>query len=131
MLQMPVFIALYQGLIRSVELKGASFLWIKDLARPDAVQIPFSLPVVGASINILPLLMVVMMFFQQKISQGATTAAMTDDQAGQQKMMMVVFPVMFGFLFYNMPAGLVLYWLTNTILMTSEQKIMGKMLDRE
>ncbi|MGB3111967.1 MAG: membrane protein insertase YidC, partial [Candidatus Omnitrophota bacterium] len=38
LLQMPVFIALYQGLICSVELKGASFLWIKDLARPDAVS---------------------------------------------------------------------------------------------
>jgi YidC/Oxa1 family membrane protein insertase len=130
LLQMPIFIALYQGLIRSVELKGASFLWIKDLARPDAVGLPFSLPLIGASINILPLLMVVMMVVQQKISQGATTAAMTDEQASQQKMMMVVFPLVFGFLFYNMPSGLVLYWLTNTILMTSEQKVMGKFMER-
>ena len=90
----------------------------------------FTLPVIGASVNILPLLMVVMMVVQQKISQGATTAAMTDEQASQQKMMMVVFPLVFGFLFYNMPSGLVLYWLTNTILMTSEQKVMGRMLER-
>ncbi|MGB3112609.1 MAG: YidC/Oxa1 family membrane protein insertase, partial [Candidatus Omnitrophota bacterium] len=71
------------------------------------------------------------MAIQQKISQGATAAAMTGDQASQQKMMMVIFPVMFGFLFYNMPAGLVLYWVTNTILMTAEQKIMGNMLDKD
>ncbi|MFQ5951876.1 MAG: membrane protein insertase YidC [Candidatus Omnitrophota bacterium] len=131
LLQMPVFIALYQGLIRSVELKGASFLWIKDLARPDAVKLPFSLPVIGASINILPLLMVGMMVVQQRISQGATAAAMTDEQASQQKMMMVVFPLVFGFLFYNMPSGLVLYWLTNTVLMTAEQKLMARRFEHE
>ena len=74
LLQIPIFIALYQGLIRSVELKGARFLWIKDLSRPDALSLPFSLPVLGNSINILPILMVVMMFLQQKVSQGSTPA---------------------------------------------------------
>jgi YidC/Oxa1 family membrane protein insertase len=130
LLQMPVFISLYQGLIRSIELKGAHFLWIKDLSRPDAVPLPFSLPFIGASLNILPLIMIGMMVVQQKISQGAS-AAVTEEQASQQKMMMVVFPVVFGFLFYNMPAGLVLYWLTNTILMTTEQKLLARSMDRE
>jgi len=129
-LQMPIFIALYQGLVRSIELKSASFLWIKDLSRPDAVPLPFTLPVLGASINILPLFMVGMMVVQQKISQGATAASMTDDQASQQKMMMVMFPLLFGFLFYKMPSGLVLYWLTNTILMTVEQGFISRQLDR-
>ncbi len=124
LLQMPIFISLYQGLIRSVELKGAGFLWIKDLAQPDGVPMPFGLPVIGNSINILPLLMVVAMFFQQKFSQGSTPA--TGDQASQQKMMMFMFPLFFGFLFYKMPSGLVLYWLTNTILMSSEQAWISK-----
>ncbi len=126
LLQIPIFIALYQGLIRSVELKGAHFLWIKDLAKPDAAPLPFTLPVIGNHINILPLLMAGMMFLQQKITQGATSAAMTDDQAKQQKMMLLMMPLFFGFLFYNMPSGLVLYWLTNTILMSSEQTILTK-----
>jgi len=125
LLQIPIFIALYQGLIRSVELKGASFLWIKDLARPDAAKLPFTLPFIGNHINILPLLMVVMMIVQQKISQGAA-GAMTDEQAQQQKMMMLMMPLVFGFLFYNMPSGLVLYWLTNTILMSTEQGLLAK-----
>jgi len=127
LLQMPIFIALYQGLIRSIELKGANFLWIKDLARPDAVSLPVTLPIIGAHINILPLLMVGVMVLQQKISQGAT-GAMTAEQASQQKMMMTIFPIFFGFLFYNMPSGLVLYWLTNTILMTVEQGFLNKRL---
>lgn len=126
LLQMPIFISLYQGLMRSVELKGASFLWIKDLSKPDAVSLPWTLPVIGASVNILPLLMVGMMFLQQKTTQGSSGAAMTGDQASQQKMMMYMFPLFFGFLFYKMPSGLVLYWLTNTILMTSEQYMMNR-----
>ncbi len=130
LLQMPIFISLYQGLMRSFELKGASFLWIKDLAKPDAVPLPFSAPVIGASINILPLLMVGVMALQQKISQGATAGAMAGDQASQQKMMMVMMPLFFGFLFYKMPSGLVLYWLTNTILTTSEQTLIGKRMSR-
>lgn len=125
-LQMPIFISLYQGLMRFIGLKGAHFLWIKDLAKPDAVPLPFSLPVIGASVNVLPLFMVGMMVVQQKISQGGTPGGMTGDQASQQKMMMIMMPIVFGFLFYKMPSGLVLYWLTNTILMTIEQTFIAK-----
>ncbi len=130
LLQMPIFIALYQGLMRSVELKGASFLWIKDLSKPDAVSLPFTLPVLGNHINILPLLMVGMMVVQQKISQGVSGAGMTDDQASQQKMMMLMMPLFFGFMFYKMPSGLVLYWLTNTILMTIEQTAISRKMNK-
>jgi YidC/Oxa1 family membrane protein insertase len=128
LLQMPIFIALYQGLVRFIGLKGSHFLWIKDLSQPDAVPLPFSLPFLGASINILPLLMVGVMIVQQKISQGLTGGAVTDDQASQQKMMMVMMPLLFGFLFYKMPSGLVLYWLTNTMLMTAEQSLISRRL---
>ncbi len=131
LLQMPIFIALYQGLIRSIELKGASFLWIKDLAKPDAVPLPFKLPVIGNSINILPLMMVAMMALQQKFTQTAAAKDMTEDQKSQQKMMMLMMPVIFGFMFYGMPSGLVLYWLTNTILMTTGQKIISVRLEEE
>ncbi len=126
LLQMPIFIALYQGLIMSVELKGAKFLWIQDLSLPDAVSLPMTVPVIGASLNILPLLMVLIMVVQQKISQGTMTAGMTEEQISQQKIMLVLMPLLFGFLFYNMPSGLVLYWLTNTILMAGEQFAISK-----
>ncbi len=128
-LQMPIFISLYQGLMKSVELKGAHFLWIKDLSRPDAVHLPFTLPFLGNTINVLPLLMVGVMALQQRITQAATPA--TGDQASQQKMMMIMFPLLFGFLFYKMPSGLVLYWLTNTILMTTDQTLMHKRMTAE
>jgi len=124
-IQMPIFIALYQGLIRSIELKGAHFLWIKDLSNPDFIKLPVTLPLVGNELHILPLLMVIAMFFQQYLSTK-TTQTMGKEQAQQQKIMMIFFPLFFGFLFYNFPAGLVLYWLTNTVLMVIEHSTMRK-----
>jgi YidC/Oxa1 family membrane protein insertase len=109
LLQMPIFFALYQVLMRSVALHGASFLWIKDLSGPDKLLV-----INGFNINILPILMALGMFVQQRMSivPGASSEAAT-----QQKMMLFIMPIMFGFIFYNMPAGLVLYWFINSALM--------------
>ncbi len=113
-LQMPIFFALYQALMRSVALKGAKFLWIKDLSEPDRLfLLPTSLPVLGNEINILPIIMAILMLVQQKSSMVATGGG----SAEQEKIMMVVFPLMFGLIFYRMPSGLVLYWLINSVLM--------------
>jgi YidC/Oxa1 family membrane protein insertase len=109
LLQIPIFIALYQVLNRLVEIKGANFLWIKDLSQPDyLVRLPFSLPLLGDGIHLLPLIMVGIMVLQQKY---ATPQVQSSEQ---QKMMGVLFPVIFGFVFYSFPAGLVLYWLCNS-----------------
>ncbi|MFC1667111.1 membrane protein insertase YidC [Candidatus Omnitrophota bacterium] len=118
LLQMPIFISLYQTLMRSVELKGATFLWIKDLSMPDAAfHLPTSLPFLGNTINLLPILMIGAMIIQQKMSQAKTSAAQTE----QQKMMTSVMPIVFGFIFYSLPSGLVLYWLTNTLMTSALQ----------
>jgi len=123
LLQMPIFFALYQVLMRSVVLKGASFLWIKDLSEPDRLFIlPLTLPVLGNEINILPIVMAIGMFIQQKISTFSAGGV----SASQQKIMLIVMPVMFGFIFYRMPAGLVLYWLVNSILMLIYQIRLNK-----
>lgn len=115
LLQMPIFFSLYQVLMRSVELKNSGFLWIKDLSEPDRVfKFGQSIPLLGNDLNILPILMAIVMFFQQKMN----TAASAGQSAEQQKMMAIIFPVMFGFIFYNMPSGLVLYWFLNSLLMT-------------
>jgi len=121
LLQMPIFVALYQALTKSLELRGANFLWIRDMSSPDAIPLPFTLPLIGSSINILPLIMVGAMVLQQKISTKTMGGAVTDEQKQQQKMMLVIMPIMFGFIFYNMPSGLVLYWVVNTALTIVEQ----------
>jgi YidC/Oxa1 family membrane protein insertase len=117
LLQMPIFFALYQTLMRSVALKGASFLWIHDLSEPDKLfSLPFPKPF--DSFNLLPILMMIGMFVQQKISTVATTSG---SAAEQQKLMMIMMPLLFGFIFYSMPAGLVLYWFINSALMLLNQ----------
>ncbi len=125
-LQMPIFIALYQALMKSVDLRSANFLWIRDLSMPDAVKIPFSLPIIGNSLNILPIVMIIAMVIQQKISTKSMGGAVTEEQKQQQQMMLIIMPIMFGFIFYNMPSGLVLYWVVNTILTIGEQYIIFK-----
>ena len=118
LLQMPIFFALYQALIRSVALRGAHFLWIKDLSSPDrAFAFKNSIPFLGNQVNILPILMAIGMFVQQKISMAKATG----EAAQQQKMMSIIMPIMFGVIFYQMPSGLVLYWFVNSLLMLCYQ----------
>jgi len=109
-LQMPVFIGFYQVLWRSVMLKGAEFLWIKDLSEPDRlIMFDTEFPLIGNELNILPFLMGIIMFFQQKIS--SKNMNVTDPtQASQQKMMMMFLPVMMVFIFYHAASGLTLYF---------------------
>lgn len=118
LLQMPIFFALYQALIRFIYLKGEKFLWISDLSEPDnLIRLPVILriPLLGTevrSINILPIVIAVIIFMQQKISMLSSGS-----DAGNQKFMMVLSPVLFALIFYNMPSAFNLYFFTNTVLM--------------
>ncbi|MBN2145101.1 MAG: membrane protein insertase YidC, partial [Candidatus Aureabacteria bacterium] len=103
LIQIPVFFAFYKALASSVELQGASFFFIKDLASPDGV---LSIPGMAHSINVLPLVMGI----TQLISQKQT---MSDSS---QKNMMYFFTIFITFIFYSMPSGLVLYFLVSNLL---------------
>jgi YidC/Oxa1 family membrane protein insertase len=106
-LQMPVFIALFQVLRTTIELRGAPFmLWITDLSQPDTIA-----AIAGFPIHVLPLLMGLGMLMQQKFTTSDPS------QAGVAKMM----PILFTVLFYNFASGLVIYWLVNTILSIGQQ----------
>jgi YidC/Oxa1 family membrane protein insertase len=63
---------------------------------------------------------------QQKMSSKSAGAAVSEEQQQQQKMMLIIMPIMFGFIFYNMPSGLVLYWVVNTSLTIIEQMAIMK-----
>ncbi len=110
LLQMPVFIGLYQVLWRSVSFKGAHFLWIKDLSEPDRLFVfPFFLPFIGNEFNLLPMLMFFVMAIQQKLTVK-NMGGMDSSQAAQQKMMAVIMPVFLGAIFYHFASGLTLYF---------------------
>lgn len=106
LLQIPFFIALYNILYTTIDLRQAPFLlWIRDLSDKD----PF---------YVLPIIMGITMVIQQWMQP-------TQADPVQSKMMMLM-PVVFTFLFLNFPSGLVLYWLTNNVLTIGQQLITSK-----
>ena len=115
LLQMPIFISLFQAISHFIELRGKSFLWIKDLSLPDRLaKLPFSLPVIGSDLNVLPLIMAGAMYIQTKISQGSATSTQTNQNINMMSRPMM--SIIFGIMFYQFPAGLVIYWLTNSLM---------------
>jgi len=124
LLQMPIFIALFNALRNAVELYGAKFtLWITDLSQADALfRLPFTIPLLNTDkFSLLPILMIVAMVVQNRL----TTQGKGGKKDEQQKMMAFL-PIIFGFIFYTMPSGLVLYWLINTVLTILQQHYMVK-----
>jgi len=119
LLQMPVFIALFNVLKFTIEVRGeAWFGWITDLSRQDVLfHLPISLPLVGNVFSLLPLLMGASMFAQSKLGGSPTGGSSTTMPAGFNTLM----PVVFTFMFYNMPSGLVIYWIINTVLSVAQQ----------
>jgi YidC/Oxa1 family membrane protein insertase len=116
LLQLPVFIALYNVLGYAIELRHASFIptlpftnivWLADLSHKDPLLIT-------------PLVMGATMFIQQKMTPAAGDPT-------QAKMMMFL-PLIFTFMFLNFASGLVIYWLVNNVLSIIQQYYTNKYL---
>lgn len=113
-LQIPVFIGLYEALLNSIQLRHAPFIthvpftniiWLADLSAKD----PF---------YVTPIIMGLTMFLQQKMTPQPGDPT-------QAKVMMFM-PLIFTFIFLNFPAGLVAYWLTNNVISIIQQRWMLK-----
>lgn len=126
LLQFPILIAMFSALRVGFELRGAPFmLWIDDLSQPD-ILVKFSRGILNIkSLNILPLIMVVVFYIQQQMSSTVPQNP-SDPQYQQQKMMNRIFPIMFGFIFYNMQSGLTLYFTFSTLLRLAQQLLVIK-----
>jgi YidC/Oxa1 family membrane protein insertase len=114
------------------ELRGASFIpgWITNLTAPDVVfSWNYSLPIIGSSLHLLPILLGVTMFIQQRMSSQAPKdpKLMTESQK-QQKMMGNIMTIVFTFMFYSFPSGLNIYWISSTLLSILQQWITSKQL---
>lgn len=121
-LQIPLFGAFFLVLSRLIEIKGASFLWIKDLSEPDRlILMKNSLPFIGNEINLLPVIFLAISFIQQRFTPATSGAS-----AEQQKIFMFMTPVILGVVFYHMPAGLLVYSCVNAGLMVMQMAFMAK-----
>ncbi len=115
LIQIPVFIALYEVLLNSIDLRHSHFLWIKDLSAPEML---FDIPVIGIPFRILPLAMGVSWFISQKMTPMTTPGS---EQMELQMKMMQFMPIIFTVMFWSLPSGLVLYWTVSNILSVAQQ----------
>jgi YidC/Oxa1 family membrane protein insertase len=103
LLQIPFFFAFLTVFRVSVEMRGANWMWIHDLSQAETSPIKF-----------LPIIMIVSQFYMQSMTPQANV------DPNQQKMMRFM-PLIFGFMFYQFPSGLVLYYLTSNLVSMGQQ----------
>ena len=111
LIQIPVFLGLYQALLNAIDLRHAHFgVWINDLSSPERLDL------FGIGIPVMVLLMAGSMIIQQKTMPNTATDP-------TQQRMMAIMPYMFAgmFIIFPMPAGLVLYWLVNNLISITQQ----------
>ncbi len=115
--QIPVFISLYWVLLASVEMRHAPWLgWIHDLSAPDTL---FGvIPGINMPIGLLPIIMAASMYVQTKLNP-------TPPDPVQAKIMLFM-PLIFSFMFFFFPSGLVLYWVVNNILSIGQQWVITR-----
>jgi YidC/Oxa1 family membrane protein insertase len=128
--QFVILFAMYNLFNNYFEFRGASFIsgWIDDLSQGDRVGPVFEhgLPFLGWNqIRILPVIYVISQLLFGKITQNGGTAG-AGQNSSQMKMMMYGMPIMFFFLFYNAPSGLLLYWTVSNVFQLGQQIVMNK-----
>jgi len=107
LIQMPFLWAYYSMLRDALDLRHAHWLWIHDLSARDPLFL-------------LPILMVVSMFAMQKMTPQ------TGMDPAQQKMMTLMMPLMMGFIFFNLAAGLNLYYAETNLIQMAQQAVMNR-----
>ncbi len=120
MVQMPVFFGFLAMIRCAIELRGAHFLWVADLTKPDTL---FLIPGLNFPFNLLPLLMVGTMVWQAHLSPPSPTM-----DATQQKMMRYMPLIMLLFL-YNYSSGMALYMTVSTLLSGVQTKLTKNLKD--
>ncbi|MDA7951218.1 MAG: YidC/Oxa1 family insertase periplasmic-domain containing protein [Pirellulaceae bacterium] len=134
--QLPIFLGLYRGLSVDIELYGRpllweGFAWCSNLAAPDRfwhweaylpTWIGGETGYLGPYLNILPLVTIVLFIVQQKLF----TPPATDEQTKQMQQMMMGMTVMIAFLFFKVPAGLCIYFITSSLWGIGERLLLPK-----
>lgn len=126
--QMLCLFAMYNLFNNYFEFRGASFIkgWIDDLSDGDSVyQLKTFIPLVGNHIRVLPVIYLVSQLFYGKITQMGGTLQ-SAQSSGQMKFMTYGLPLIFFFLFYNAPSGLILFWTVSNVIQMIQQVIINK-----
>jgi YidC/Oxa1 family membrane protein insertase len=129
LLQLPIFFAMYNLFNNHFDLRGAMFIpgWIPDLSLPESIwDFPpgVRLPILGwNALRLLPFIYVGSQLLYGKVTQTP------DQQANaQMKMMLYVMPIAFFFILYDVPSGLLIYWIFSNLLTMVQQVAINKYL---
>lgn len=130
LLQIPIFFAMYNLFNNHFDLRGAMFIpgWIPDLSLPETLFsfAPYKIPILNWSdIRLLPFL-----YLFSQLLYGRVTQTPDQRNNSQMKMMLYVMPIMFFFILYNVPSGLLVYWIMSNLLTLVQQKIINGYIDR-
>lgn len=116
LLQLPVFLALFNFFPTEFGLRQKSFLWAEDLSSYDAIfELPFSIPFYGSHVSLFPLLASVAIFIYSMMTMAQTVQP---QQPGMPNMKFLIYlsPVMMLFFFNNYASGLSLYYFVSNLL---------------
>jgi YidC/Oxa1 family membrane protein insertase len=113
LIQIPVFIAAFDVLAENIALNEIAFLWISDLAKPDAfAELPFVLPFFGGWLNLLPFVMTGLSILAAWLQSEAT---LSPELQRKQSVRLYRMAALFFVAFYTFPAGMVLYWTSSNL----------------
>lgn len=133
LVQFVILFAMYNLFNNYFEFRGASFIpgWISDLSVGDRVKtLGFNIPLLGNQIRILPVIYLISQLLFGKITQNGGTAAAAGQSNGQMKFMMYGMPILFFFLFYNAPSGLLIYWTVSNLIQLGQQLFINKKIKK-
>lgn len=131
--QFLILFAMYNLFNNYFEFRGSVFIpgWISDLSVGDSVYtFRRSIPFFGNQLRILPLIYLASQLFYGKITGNGGTASAGSSQM-QMKMMMYGMPIVFFFIFYNAPSGLLLYWTVSNIFQMGQQIVINNMMKKK
>ncbi|HOX12853.1 MAG TPA: membrane protein insertase YidC [Spirochaetia bacterium] len=134
LIQFPIFIAMYNLFNNHFDLRGASFIagWISDLSQPEAIfkfAEPINLVIWKMSaIRGLPIIYVASQLLYGKFTQQPQSGGQS---ASQMKIMMYGMPIMFFFILYDVPSGLLVYWIVSNVLTIGQQAVINRMIHQK
>ena len=115
LMQMPLLFSLFLVFRSTIEFRGAPFIgWISNLSQPDTIfYLPFSIPIYGNQVAVLPFFLGISMFLSQRLSMASMDK--------QQKPLMYMMSAFFFLLFNSFPSGLNLYYFIYNLLNYQQQ----------
>lgn len=131
LIQFPLFIAMYNLFNTHFDLRGASFIpgWIPDLSLPESILNfgNFRIPILGWNdLRGLPIIYLVSQLLYGKFTQTPQTGP----NAGQMKMMMYGMPILFFFILYDVPSGLLIYWIVSNVIQIGQQIVINDIIKK-